>query len=113
MSGKACRCAVVVVRPKTNGASSSLRRFLLSLDLCLRGNILAMEGQGNRPGLEEIRNRIQALRHEIENLRRADQQQRLSRQSQVSWDSQKQHETRVARMDEIEEELVKLGRGMK
>jgi hypothetical protein len=74
---------------------------------------LAMEGQGNRPGLEEIRNRIQALRHEIENLRRADQQQRLSRQSQVSWDSQKQHETRVARMDEIKEELVKLGRGMK
>jgi hypothetical protein len=72
-----------------------------------------MEGQGNRPGLEEIRNRIQALRHEIENLRRADQQQRLSRQSQVSWDSQKQHETRVARMDEIKEELVKLGRGMK
>jgi len=38
-----------------------------------------MEGQGNRPGLEEIRNRIQALRHEIENLRNADKQQRLSR----------------------------------
>jgi hypothetical protein len=28
-------------------------------------------------------------------------------------DSQKQHEARVARMDEIKEELVKLGRGMK
>jgi hypothetical protein len=72
-----------------------------------------MEKQDTRPGLEEIRNRIQALRHEIENLRKADHQQRLSRQSQVSWDSQKQHEARVARMDEIKEELVKLGRGMK
>ena len=43
----------------------------------------------------------------------APREQRLSRQSQVSWDSQKQHEARVARMDEIKEELVKLGRGMK
>jgi hypothetical protein len=66
-----------------------------------------------RLGLEEIRNRIQTLRYEIENLRKADREQRLSRQSQVSWDSQKQHEARVARMDEIKEELVKLGRGMK
>jgi hypothetical protein len=72
-----------------------------------------MEGQDKRQGLEEIRNRIQALRHEIENLRKADQQQRLSRQSQVSWDSQKQHEDRVGRMDEIKQELAKLGRGMK
>ena len=72
-----------------------------------------MEKQGTRPGLEEIRNRIQTLRYEIENLRKADREQRLSRQSQVSWDSQKQHEARVARMDEIKEELVKLGRGMK
>jgi hypothetical protein len=71
------------------------------------------KNQGTRPGLEEIRNRIQALRHEIENLQKADQQQRLSRRSRVSWDSQKQHEARVARMDEIKEELVKLGRGMK
>ena len=63
--------------------------------------------------MEEIRNRIQTLRYEIENLRKADREQRLSRQSQVSWDSQKQHEARVARMDEIKEELVKLGRGMK
>jgi hypothetical protein len=69
--------------------------------------------RSTRPGLEEIRNRIQTLRDEIENLRKADREQRLSRQSQVSWDSQKQHEARVARMDEIKEELVKLGRGMK
>jgi hypothetical protein len=34
-------------------------------------------------------------------------------ESQVSWDSQKQDEARVARMDDIKEELVKLGRGMK
>ena len=72
-----------------------------------------MERQDKRPGLEEIRNRIQALRHEIENLRKVDQQQRLSRQSQVSWDSQKQHEDRVGRMDEIKQELAKLGHGMK
>jgi prefoldin subunit 5 len=69
--------------------------------------------KGKRPGLEEIRARIQELRHEIEELRKVDQRQRLSRQSQVSWDGQKQHEARVARMDEIKEELVKLGCGMK
>jgi prefoldin subunit 5 len=74
---------------------------------------LIVEEPANRPGLEEIRIRILELRHEIENLHKADQQQRLSRQSLVSWDSQKQHEARVARMDEIKEELVKLGRGMK
>ena len=67
----------------------------------------------NRPGLEEISTRIEALRHEIEGLRKADKQQRLTRQSQVSWDSQKQHEARVARMDKIKEELIKLGSGMK
>jgi hypothetical protein len=69
--------------------------------------------EGNRPGLEEIRTRLQKLRHEIEELRELDRQQRLSRQSQVPWDAQKQHEARVARMDEIKEELVRLGRGKK
>jgi hypothetical protein len=69
--------------------------------------------ESNRPGLEEIRIRIQELRHEIEELRKLDQQQRLSRQSQVPWDAQKQHEARVARLDEIQEELIKLGRGKK
>ena len=66
-----------------------------------------------RPGLEEVRNRIQELRQEIENLRKLDEEQRLSRQSQVPWDAQKQHEARVVRMDEIREELLKLGRGLK
>ena len=72
-----------------------------------------MEREENRPGLEEIRERIQVLRQEIEKLSKADQKQRLGRQSQVSWDSRKLHEARVARMDEIKEELVKLGRAMK
>jgi hypothetical protein len=61
----------------------------------------------------ELRTRIQKLRHEIEELRKVDQQQRLSRQRQVSWDGQKQHEARVVRMDEIKAELVTLGRGNK
>jgi len=69
--------------------------------------------EGNRPGLEEIRTRVQELLREIEELSKLDQQQRLGRQSQVPWDAQKQHEARVARMDEIKEELVKLGRGRK
>jgi len=64
-------------------------------------------------GLEEVRNRIKELRQEIENLRKLDEEQRLSRQSQVPWDAQKQHEARVARMDEIKEELLKLDRGLK
>jgi len=42
-------------------------------------------------GLEEVRNRIKELRQEIENLRKLDEEQRLSRQSQVPWDAQKQH----------------------
>ena len=66
-----------------------------------------------RPGLEEVRNRIQDLRQEIENLRQLDQEQRLSRQSQVPWEWQTQHQARVERMDEIKEELGKLGRGLK
>jgi len=53
------------------------------------------------------------LRQEIENLRKLDEEQRVSRQSQVPWDAQKQHEARVARMDEIKEELLKLDRGLK
>ena len=61
----------------------------------------------------ELRTRIQKLRHEIEELRKVDQQQRLSCQRQVSWDGQKQHEARVAHMDEIKAELVRLGRGNK
>lgn len=63
--------------------------------------------------MEYIRSRTQALRREIEDLRGLDRQQRTSRQSQVSWDAQKQHEARVVRMDEIKEELAKLKRGMK
>ena len=70
-------------------------------------------GAGNRPDLEYIRSRTQALRREIEDLCALDRQQRTGRQSQVSWDAEKQHEARVVRMDEIKEELDKLRRGMK
>jgi hypothetical protein len=69
--------------------------------------------EGDQPAAEEVRTRIQELRQEIENLLKLDREQRLSRQSQVPWDAQKQHEARVARMDEIKEELVKLGRALK
>ena len=53
------------------------------------------------------------MRQENENLRKLDEEQRLIRQSQVPWDAQKQHEARVTRMDEIKEELVRLGGGKK
>jgi phosphoenolpyruvate carboxylase len=66
-----------------------------------------------RPGLEEVRNRIQDLRQEIENLRQLDKERRLNRQIQVPWQEQTQHEARLARMDEIKDELGKLGRGLK
>jgi hypothetical protein len=74
---------------------------------------LAMAMGDDRPGAEEVRTRIQELRQEIENLLKLDQEQRLSRQSQVPWDAQKQHEARVARMDEIKDEMLKLGSQMK
>jgi hypothetical protein len=70
----------------------------------------AMRDSGS--AAEEVRTRIQELRQEIANLLKLDREQRLSRQSQVPWDAQKQHEARVARMDEIKKELVKLGRGL-
>jgi hypothetical protein len=80
-------------------ASGGVGRRIRSRRLS-RGNILVMTiEEGNRPGLEEIRTRILELRHEIEELRKVDQEKRLSRQSQVSWDAQRQHEARVARMD--------------
>jgi hypothetical protein len=69
--------------------------------------------EGDRASAEDVRNRIRELRHEIAQLRKLDQEQRLSRQSQVPWDVQNQHEARVARMDEIKDEMLKLGRGMK
>jgi ribosome recycling factor len=76
-------------------------------------NELGMAMREAGPEAEEVRTRIRELRQEIENLLKLDREQRLSRQSQVPWDVQKQHETRVARMDEIKEELVNLGRSLK
>ena len=72
-----------------------------------------MAMRDGRPGADEVRKRVLELRQEIDNLRKLDQEQRLSRESQVPWDAQKQHEARVARMDEIKEELIKLGRALK
>ena len=72
-----------------------------------------MAMRDGRPGAEEVRKRVQELRQEIDNLHNLYQERRLSRESQVPWDARKQHEARVARMDEIKEELVKLGRGKK
>jgi hypothetical protein len=66
-----------------------------------------------RPGLEDVLNWIQQLRQEIESLRKLDQGRRLSRQSQVPWEGQTQHEARVARMDEIKDELSKIVCGLK
>jgi prefoldin subunit 5 len=63
--------------------------------------------------MEEVRKRIQELRQEIETLRKLDQEQRLSRESQVPRDARKQYEARLARMDEIKEELLQIGRGLK
>jgi prefoldin subunit 5 len=45
-----------------------------------------------RPTVEEVRKRIQELRQESETLRKLDQEQRLRRELQVPWDTQKQHE---------------------
>jgi hypothetical protein len=69
--------------------------------------------EGDQPAAEEVRTRIQELRQEIENLLKLDREQRLSRQSQVPWDARQKHEAKVARMHEIKEELVKLGRALK
>ncbi len=51
-----------------------------------------MAMRDGRPGPEEVRKRIQELRHEIEELRKVDHEKRLSRESQVPWDARKQHE---------------------
>jgi len=75
---------------------------------------LAMEQKGaNRRGLEEIRTRVQELLREIEALRKMDQEQRLGRQSRVPRDGETLHEARLARIDEIKDELGKLARGLK
>jgi hypothetical protein len=74
-------------------------------------DILPSSKRGSR--LEEIRNRIQTLRDEIGEPAEGRPGATAEPSTAGIMDSQKQHEARVARMDEIKEELVKLGRGMK
>jgi archaellum component FlaC len=72
-----------------------------------------MDSEGKRQGLEQVRTRIEELRNEIEDLTKIDKRERLTRQSGVPWDGRTQHEARIVRINEIKEELVKLGGGKK
>ena len=72
-----------------------------------------MDSEGKRQGLEQVRARIEELRNEIEDLTKTDKRERLTRQSGVPWDARTQHEARIVRLNEIEEELVKLKGGKK
>jgi hypothetical protein len=70
-----------------------------------------MESEGNRQGLEQVRTRIEELRNEIQDLTKIDKRERLTRQSGVPWEGRTQHDARIVRINEIKDELVKLGGG--
>jgi archaellum component FlaC len=72
-----------------------------------------MDSEGKRQALEQVRARIEELRNEIEDLTKTDKRERLTRQSWVPWDGRTQHEARIARINEIKEELAKLKGGKK
>jgi archaellum component FlaC len=72
-----------------------------------------MDSDGKKQGLEQVRARIEELRNEIEDLTKTDERERLTRQSGVPWDRRTQHDARIVRINEIKEELVKLGGGKK
>jgi archaellum component FlaC len=72
-----------------------------------------MDSEGKRQRLEQVRARIEELRNEIEDLTKTDKRDRLTRQSGVPWDGRTQHEARIVRLNEIKEELAKLGGGKK
>jgi hypothetical protein len=72
-----------------------------------------MDSEGKRQGLEQVRARIEELRIEIEDLTETDKRDRLTRQSGAPWDGRTQHEARIVRINEIKEELAKLGGGKK
>ena len=57
---------------------------------------------------KQILERLQDLRDEIKTLRTLDSDARLSRDSQVSWNDQAQHEARLARIEAIRRELAEL-----
>jgi hypothetical protein len=70
-----------------------------------------MESEGNRQELEQVRTRIEELRNEIQDLTKIDKRERLTRQSGVPWEGRTQHDARIVRINEIKDELVKLGGG--
>jgi hypothetical protein len=57
-------------------------------------------------------NAVRALRQEISDLVAADRKQRI-RGALVGWEDRMQHDTRLARIQEIKEILEKLARGTK
>jgi len=57
---------------------------------------------------KQILERLQILRKEIETLRTVDSERRLSRNSQISWSNQVQHEARLARIEAIRQEIADL-----
>lgn len=59
-----------------------------------------------------VRERIETLRKEIAALVSADKENRV-RGSFVAWEDRKQHDIRLARIQEIKAELEKLTRGRK
>jgi hypothetical protein len=57
---------------------------------------------------KQILERLQILRAEIESLKTLDSERRLSRDSQISWSDGVQHEARLARIEEIRQEIADL-----
>jgi len=68
-----------------------------------------MAMDANRSQLEEIRHRIGQLRDEIADLIKTHQEQRLEPQTHVQGEAPSKHDARIARINEIKEELAKLG----
>jgi hypothetical protein len=57
---------------------------------------------------KQILEHIQTLREEIRTLSMLDSEQRLSRDFQISWKDQMQHEARLARIEAIRQEIADL-----
>jgi hypothetical protein len=57
---------------------------------------------------KQILERLRDLRDEIKTLSMLDSAARLSRDSQVSWNNQGQHEARLARIEAIRQEIADL-----
>jgi len=57
---------------------------------------------------KQILERLRDLREEIKTVSKLDSEARLSRDRQVSWPDQMQHETRLARIEAIQQEISDL-----